>query len=277
MQFKKIGLLPSMICLFLSVPLIHAAEENRATGIIHDAIVSAGGQDRWQGNGNLVVHETQTRYEDGGTVMVELVHYMSTTNNGYRVELSRSGQNTTYGWNGNEFWATLDGKPGNDDMVREARRVISDAYFRFSLPFILDDNAQHPEYAGTETHDGKATNVVRIAYKQGPADRYFSEIDKGHGHKTEAGHGGGSGGHGHGGEVYNFHFNPENQLTKVHFSHHGDGTYETLLLEDFKVINGIRREHKRTLLRPDGETLYISMFTGIEFVKEVDGSLFSGH
>jgi hypothetical protein len=289
----------SFSILLFSVFSSQAQSENKASDIISNAVKSAGGNTTWQQNGNLVVHESQTRYEDEGTIQVNLIHTMSTKNKGYRIEHSRKGINTVYGWDGKEFWATLDGKPGNHDVVNEARRVISDAYFRFSLPFILDDSSQKAAFTGNDSVNGSVTDVINVTYTKSPADRYFFAPAKAHSHgasdakvehkdaKAEhsnaksdhnvakAEHGAASAGHGHGGEVYNFHFNKDNLLTKVHFSHHGDGTYETILLEDFKVVDGINREHKRTLLRPDGQIHYISNFTSIGFVKEIDDKLFS--
>jgi hypothetical protein len=301
MKIRNNIIFVSFSILLFTVCSAQAQSGDKASDIINRAVKSAGGNSNWQQNSNLVVHESQTRYEDEGTVQVNLIHTMSTKSMDYHIELSRTGINAVYGWDGTEFWATVDGKPGDDDLVNEARRVISDAYFRFSLPFILDDPEQKAEFTGNDSVNGLATEVVKITYEKSPADRYFSPAAAEHGHGSgdakvehndakavhsdakanhdvaKVEHGGESAGygHGHGGEVYNFHFNKENQLTKVYFSHHGDGTYETILLEDFKVVDGINREHKRTLLRPDGQTHYISNFTSIDFIKEIDDRLFS--
>jgi hypothetical protein len=291
MNLRHNILFVSFSILFVTVFSVQA--QDKASDIINRAVNFAGGNSPWQENGNLVVHESQTRYEDEGTVQVDLIHTMSTNNKGYRIEISRAGVNTVYGWDGTKFWATVDGKPGDHDLVNEARRVISDAYFRFSLPFILDDPEQKAEFTGKDSVNGLVTEVVKIKYEKSPADRYFSPVKSEHVHDSndvkvehkgakadhsdaKAEHGAASSGHGHGhgGEEYNFHFSNENQLTKVYFSHHGDGTYETILLENFKVIDGINREHKRTLLRPNGQTHYISNFTSIAFVKEVDARIF---
>ncbi|MGK0298539.1 MAG: hypothetical protein ACI9XC_002161 [Gammaproteobacteria bacterium] len=299
MNIRNKILFISFCILFFSVFSAQVHAQDKASDIINRAVDSAGGNTTWQQNGNLVVYESQLRYEDEGTIKVNLIHTMSTENKGYRIELSRTGINTVYGWDGTEFWATVDGKPGNHDVINEARRVISDAYFRFSLPFILDDSEQKAEFTGNDSVNGSETDVIKITYAKSPADRYFLAPIKEHSHDAgdtkvehndakaehnnakadhnvaKAEHSAASAGHGHGGEVYNFHFNKENQLTKVYFSHHGDGTYETILLEDFKVVDGINRGYKRTLLRPDGQTLYLSNFTSIDFVKEINDSLFS--
>ncbi len=294
MNIRHNILFVSFSILFVTVFSVQAQSAGKASEIINRAVTSAGGNSTWHQNSNLVVHETQTRYEDEGTVQVNLIHTMSTINTGYRIELSRTGINTVYGWDGTEFWASIDGKLGNHDLVNEARRVISNAYFRFSLPFILDDSEQRAEFTGNDSVNGSTTEVIKITYEKSPADRYFSPVAKEHDHGSanakadhsvakaehdvvKVEHGGESAGHGHGhgGEEYNFYFSKENQLTKVYFSHHGDGTYETILLEDFKVVDGINREHKRTLLRSDGQTHYISNFTSIDFIKEIDDRLFS--
>lgn len=274
---NTISLLTLIILLF-PVFTIQAQADSKSASLIHDAIVSAGGMDSWQRKGTLVVHESQSRNEDDGIVKVNLVHYMNTMGKGYRVELAYPYNNYIYGWDGKEFWAMANGKAGDHELVREARRVISDAYFRFSLPFILDDVGQDAEYTGSDTVDGTATEVVNITYEKGPADRYFAPAAEEHGHNStqeEAGHGAESEGHGHGGEVYNYHFNSRDQIAKVYFSHHGDGTYETLLFEDFNMVDGINREHKRILLRPDGQTHYESDFTSIEFVNQINDSIYS--
>ena len=274
------------IVLILSIFTIQAHGQDQVADIINNAVSAGGGMATWENNGYLVVHETQTRYEDEGTVKVNLTHYMSTTNDGYRIELARPGINNVYGWDGNEFWATADGKQSDHDLVREATRVISNAYYRFSLPFILHSDIHDFEYAGSDMVKGEKIESVKITYSEDPAERYFSS-NKEHGEhdsaghsehqsaSTEAEHSSGSGSDHHSGEGYNFHFDEQNQLAKVHFSHHGDGTYETLLFEDLKMVDGILREHRRKLIRPDGNIHYESTFTSIDFVNEIEETSFS--
>ena len=277
MSSRNSNVIVSGFILFFAIFVVQAQTVDKASNIVTSAIDSAGGSSTWQHNGNIVVRETQIRYEDEGIVEVNLTHTMSTTKKGYRIELLKLGKKFFYGWDGKEFWATVDGKPGDHDLINEAKRVVSNAYFRFSLPFILSDDEQKPEFIGSDNVNGLVTNVIKIVYEKGITNQYFSQSKKQHEAKTEQGEnsGGHGHGHGHGHEIYNFHFNQQHQLVKVYFSHHGDGTYETILLDDFKVVGGINREHKRTLFRPDGKIHYVSSFTNMVFVKEIDATLFS--
>lgn len=261
-----------------------AQSHDQVESIINKAITQAGGGKTWHDNGTLIVHEFQKRFEEGGVVIVDLTHTMNTDGSGYRIELSRQGRNLVYSWDGMGFWATADGKPGSEDDVSEARRVLSNSYFRFGLPFVLERDVDGLEYTGTDSFYGMKTEVLKITYDQGPVDRYFSGHADAHGdhssgndqntnseHQAEAEHGGG---HGHGGEEYFFHFSENGDLVKVYFSHHGDGTYETLLYKNIKKIGGINREHIRTLFRPDGNIHYESFFSKIEFSNSVDSRIY---
>jgi len=276
-------------CLFIFISLVPisnvlAQSHDQAESIINTAISQAGGAETWHDNGTLNIREFQKRYEEGGVVIVNLMHNMNTDGSGYRIELARQGGNLVYGWDGTDFWAMVDGKPGDDDEVREARRVISDAYFRFSLPFVLERDIHDLEYTGTDSLYGRNTKVLKMTYDQGPADRYFSGHADEHGeHSSENDHNAGSedqaegehgGGHGHGSEEYFFHFAENGDLVKVYFSHHGDGTYETLLYKNIKKVGGINREHIRTLFRPDGNIHYESFFSKIEFSNSVDSRIY---
>ena len=240
--------------------------DKQAAMIINNAVDAAGGEKAWHEKATLVVHETQMREANGMPEPVSLVHYMDTAGKGYRLEMVRSDGDYTFGWDGHGFWALKDGRPGDHELEREARRVIADAYYRFSLPFVLKKDIEDLEYAGTDQLDGEVTQVLKISYSQGPADRYFSTHNEDSGHNTGESHGGGSGHHGN--EIYNFHFDEQNRLVKVYFSHHGDGHYETLLLSGIDRVEGILREDTRRMIRHDGSILYDAEFTHIGFESE---------
>jgi len=277
------------------------ADEQQASEIIREAIHSYGGKENWAAQGTMVVHESQTRYLEGESpVQVTLIHYMDTNQARYRVDLDWGHSKHTYGWDGDRFWAVVDGKQGNEEMLLEARRVISDAYFRFSLPFILE-NVTDAEivYEGTEQINGVDTNVVKITYQTGPSSRYWTnqrdeqtpnpghadEMEHGSGgnhHQEQSGHGepehGSAAGHHHAGnEVYYFYFDGEGKVVQVYFSHHGDDSYETLLFGEHKEIDGVIREHSRKLLSPDGELFYDSKFTRIEFRQDLNEDFYANH
>ena len=253
------------------------ADSDQARDLLEKAAEAHGGRDNWRERGLLAVHETQTRYEDGGTRVVELDHFMETQGRAYRLERVSDGGRQVFGWDGHDFWATANGEAGDEELLGEARRTLSDAFFRFSLPFILTDAGLEPEYAGSDTVDGMATEVVKITYPGAPAASYFESTghdgDEGHGEHgaAESGHGGGH----HGNQVYYYHFDSGYRLVKVHFSHHGDGTFESLYPGDYREIDGILLEQTRRLLRPDGQKLYDSEFSGMGFRREPGGELFS--
>ncbi len=255
------------ICLLIAFDSVHGqSADNSAESIIQNAVDTAGGKQSWLAKGTFVVHETQMRESNGIPEPVSLIHYMDTAGDGYRLEIIRADGNYVYGWDGHGFWAQKDGRAGDHELEREARRVISDAYYRFSLPFILLDNTDDMEYSGTDQLNGMVTQVLKISYSQGPADRYFSSHSAESGHNAEeshSAHGGGSGHHGD--EEYYFHFDDQNRLVKVYFSHHGDGHFETLLLTGIDRVDGILREDTRRMIRHDGSILYDAEFTYIGF------------
>ena len=262
----RLGYLVMMFFLLMAVAVQGQSTDNQEVMIIKNAVDAAGGIAAWQDKGTLVVHETQMRESNGMTEAVSLVHYMDTTGEGYRLEMVRSDGDYIFGWDGHSFWAIKDGRTGDHELEREARRVISDAYFRFSLPFILMDDVEDMEYAGTDQLNGSVTQVLKVSYSQGPADRYFSTHSEDRQHNTgesHSSHGGGSGHHGD--EIYYFHFDDQDRLVKVYFSHHGDGHYETLLLSGIARVDGILREDTRRMIRHDGSILYDAEFTHIGF------------
>ncbi|NNE37725.1 MAG: hypothetical protein HKN08_05415, partial [Gammaproteobacteria bacterium] len=151
-----------------------AQSDDQVSKILNQAINYAGGADTWRNNDTLKVHEFQKRYEEEGVVIVDILHTMNTDGSGYLMESSRQGSNFTYGWDGMAFWAMVDGNPGSDDDVSEARRQISNAFFRFSLPILLERDIDELEYEGTDSLYGARTEVLKITYENGPADRYFA-------------------------------------------------------------------------------------------------------
>jgi len=276
----------SVLILMSSVLMVSGgpsiADIDPAYAVIQQAMRSYGGKVNWAGKGTLVVHESQTRYEEAGTVEVKIVHYMDINAKGYRVELDRGQGKQVYGWDGDQFWAMADGKPGDEALVSEARRVITDAFYRFSLPFILDEPGVEVEYQGKESVSGVETQVVRFTYEVAPASRNWTtsedrhEQEAGHGGDgdEQAGHGAEEGDHHAGRQVYNYYFDTDYRIVKIYFSHHGDDTYETLLLGDYKNIDGIVKEHTRKLLRPDGNSHYDVVFTSIVFRLDIGADFY---
>ena len=286
----------SLLLLIPSVSMADAASE--AKDIISKAVDAAGGI-VWEGINTMVVHESQARNTDTGLLQMELVHYMDTKGRGYRMEISSTQGRKIYGWGGQQFWASVDGKPGDEDEVKEAKRLISDAFFRFSLPYILNGPNAGMEYAGKDSVNGIETDSVKITYKGGPVDSYWSAgnsdaadhsaekpvamADHAAGHagdkheakaEDHAKHGEAAGDHHAGNQIYFFHFDKDYRIVKIYFSHHGDDSYETFLFSDFVTIDGITREQARTLLREDGSKLYDTKFSQTGFKKETDNSLY---
>jgi hypothetical protein len=267
-----------LLCLLFTAQL-QADAASQAHDVINKAIEVAGGIGAWQRQGTLIAHETQTRYGGGEPSRVSLVHYLNTKGDGYRLEITRSDGKFVYGWDGRAFWALVNGKPGDADQVREARRTIADAYYRFSLPFILDDSKVDMEYTGTESFNGSEVDVVKITYNQGAANRYFPTQEADQGNTSSMNHDSSSAPAAHSSpadhEVYFYSINKSGIINKVYFSHHGDGSYETLLLDDYDSVGGILKEHYRKVLLPDGKTLYESDIADVSFSEEIGSEKFS--
>lgn len=283
MQLIRPALL-SLLGVFFFIPTLTQAEvDSEAGAIIEKAIANAGGT-AWSELSTMVVHESQARNTDSGLLQMELVHYIDTKARGYRMEISSTQGKQIYGWDGRQFWARVDGKHGNEQQVKEARRLISDAYYRFTLPFVLADAGPKIEYVGKDMVNGTATETIKITYEGGPVDLYWkAEGDQSHqGHQEHAaarnevkadehaGHGEEAGGHHSGKQVYFYHFDKDYRIVKIYFSHHGDDSYETFLFDEFTTIDGITREQSRKLIRADGNTHYDTKFTRIEFSKDAE-------
>jgi hypothetical protein len=273
--YCRVAHLVTMFFFIVAASVQGQTTDDQVAMIINNAVEAAGGEMAWLDKGTLVVHETQIRETDGVSEAVSLVHYMDTAGKGYRLEMVRSDGDYVFAWDGHGFWATKDGRSGDHELEREARRVISDAYFRFSLPFILAEDIDDMEYAGTDQLNGMVTQVLKTSYSQGPADRYFSSHSDDSEHNSGESHSSHEGGSGHhGDEIYYFHFNDQNRLVKVYFSHHGDGNFETLLLSGIASVQGILREDTRRMIRHDGSILYDAEFTYIGFDTEVQEGLY---
>lgn len=269
--------------------------DDPAREVIARAIVAAGGA-AWENLTTLIAHESQTRNTDKGVVQLELDHTMDLKGKGYRMEITGDGSHRIYGWDGKQFWANIDGKAGDEDQVKEARRLISDAFYRFSMPFILGNHNSSREYVGEDMVDGKPTKVVKITYQGNPVDSYWKTDamraeEHGHNqhddkqaaakpdehaeHSAEAGKHEAHGDHHDGAQVYFFHFDEDDRIAKIYFSHHGDDSYETFLFTDYTTVNGITREQSRKLLETDGKTLYDTRFSRVEFRTDSNTELYS--
>lgn len=290
-----------VILLFILVPAYTQADaESQARDII-DKATAKSGKSAWDGMATLLVHESQARNTDTGKLQMELIHTMDTKGRGYRMEISSSKGKQIYGWDGKQFWAVVDGKPGDAAQVKEAKRLISDAFYRFSLPFVLNDRNAQMEYAGKDSVNGVETDSVKITYKGGPVDSYWNTGESRHqpdhadvkhdtkaavhadhmgekhadtGGEVHAKNDEAAGDHHSGNQVYFYHFDKDHHIVKIYFSHHGDDSYETFLFDNFTTIDGITREQSRTLIREDGNTLYDTKFTRVEFRNDADVSVY---
>lgn len=290
----------ALIAGLLLIPVVTQADAaSDGRDLISKASEKAG-KVAWDGMATLVVHESQSRNTDSGKAQIELVHTMDIKGHGYRLEVSSAKGKQTYGWDGKQFWAVVDGKPGNEDQVKEAKRQISDAFYRFSLPFVLADKGSEISYEGKDSVNGAPTDVVKISYKGGPVDSYWkTEATEEHAdkhdakaeehanhtadkdeakHEEHADHDKMAEGHDHhahvDNQVYFYHFDKDLHVVKIYFSHHGDDSYETFLFSDFATIDGITREQTRKLIKEDGNDLYDTKFTKIEFSKDTDENLY---
>lgn len=249
---------------------------NKGDQVIQQAIESAGGEESWKRSQTLVVHEIQTRYSPQGSSEVRLVHYLDTDENKYRVELEDQEGRKVFGWNGERFWATVNGQGSDANLLQQARRTISNGYYRFSLPFVLDDPGAEVEYVGSDKVEEVETEVVKVSYQHGPTSQYWEEETEQDQRHSLSESGAGQGGSEHveahhhsGSETYYYHFDKNNhKIVKIYFSHHGDDSFETLYFRDHRRIGAINKEHSRELIGPDGERLYDSLFTKIEFQEE---------
>jgi hypothetical protein len=304
--FRGSFIVNALLAALLLAPAISQADASSQAQDLIRMAAEKSGKSAWDGMSTVIVHESQSRNTDTGLLQIELEHTMDIKGRGYRMELSSSKGKQIYGWDGKQFWAIVDGKPGDADQVKEAKRLISDAFYRFSLPFILGDSGPAISYEGKDAVDGVATEVVKFTYNGGPVDSYWSKAEDSE-HSEHAGHTAGkheaantghqdevkaghqhenaekheqqaeasSGHHGHGGsQVYFYHFDKDYRIVKIYFSHHGDDSYETFLFGDFTAVDGITREQSRKLIRENGNTLYDTRFTRIEFSKEGDESLY---
>ena len=289
-------LVTGLIAALLLIPVVTQADATSDGRELISKVSEKAGKAAWDGMATLVVHESQSRNTDSGKAQIELVHTMDIKGHGYRLEVSSAKGKQTYGWDGKQFWAVVDGKPGNEDQVKEAKRQISDAFYRFSLPFVLADKGSEISYEGKDTVNGAPTDVVKISYKGGPVDSYWkTEAAEEHEAKSEehadhadtkdeakseehADHDKMAEGHDHhahvDNQVYFYHFDKDLHVVKIYFSHHGDDSYETFLFSDFTTVDGITREQTRKLIKEDGNDLYDTKFTKVEFSNDTDENLY---
>ena len=265
--------LAGSLCMFS--PLYSQRYESQGLELIQRAIEKAGGITAWKKASYMVVQEHQTRYTPEGSEEVELVHSLSTTGKRYRLEMKSNQGEKVFGWDGSTFWATLNGEKGDGELQREAQRNISNNYYRFRLPFNLQDQGSQMEYGGEEKVKGRDTVVVKVSYEEGPTVQYWQPEEEQSGHHAEPSGSAAEQHHHTGQEIYYYYFDKHNyEIVKVYFSHHGDESFETFYFSDYKTINGIRKEHHRELIGPDGEKLFTSRFSRIEFTDEIPDAIF---
>lgn len=65
-------------------------------------------------------------------------------------------------WDGAAYWATLNGRPGDEGLLEEARRLAYNIE-RFSLPFNLKEPKGELRYEGMEGGEHKVKLEVRGA------------------------------------------------------------------------------------------------------------------
>lgn len=254
----------SFLLFFVNEPARAAGE---TAGEVLDRVVQAnGGLQAWSAAGNLVIREERTQFAKEGNVQSRLTHFYHVATGKYRIEIQDPAGTKLYGWDGKKFWAVVNGKPGDEKALAEARSAISNDRFRFSLPFELNRKGAEITYEGKEKVKGAETDKIKAVYREGPTAQHQQESglhSKGHGHASS--------------EIYYFSFaQPDLRLVEMRFSHHGDpNEFETMVLEGHKTEGGIRFPFRRELFLHDGSRLWSSTILEIRHGVPLQDTVFN--
>lgn len=163
--------------------------------LVNDIVTTAGGIDNWDKIDGGVFTRTRYLYDENGTLIDTrpTVYYFSKGDDGFKIVLDTEtpGGKVVIGYDGDEFWATEGGEPANPpDVARPLGMMCASdrcsptcaaemAFYRFSLPFKLQDPGVVPRYAGTSQLNGRIMQLLEITYEENVGrDRWVLFADK---------------------------------------------------------------------------------------------------
>ncbi len=247
--------------------------------LVNEMVDAAGGATAWNGiqsgqftrtqnlyaeNGDPLSNQVETFYffktEQGLELMVE-----ATTKDGKKVVISKDKEG---------FWATKDSKPSDPRKTSKDLGMMCDskfcepscaaqmAFFRFSMPFKLQDNGVRPDVNNVTSFsvlDWNPLENIDIVDEPLVLDvSYKPTVGK---------------------DKWRFLVNPETKLIhKMEYYNKSDfGTYrpEEIYWSDHKTVDGITFSHRWTRYWGNGQLMDEYVYSDVEFNNQIDETHFS--
>jgi|GEM_PF-619274 len=250
------------------------------TGIelVSEMVDAAGGMDAWNNIKSGEFTRTQNMYDKAGNQLTEQIetYYFIKTEAGLKLKVKASdkdGNEVVVSEDGDGFWATkgdlpADPKRTSKDMGRMCDSQFCNpdcaskmAFFRFSMPFKLNDNGVRPDV-------NNATALGLLDWN--PLENFDLEGDPlvlDVSYKPTVGK-----------DKWRFLVNPETKLIhKMEYYNKSDfGTYrpEEIYWTDHKEVDGITFSHRWTKFWSNGQVMDEYVYSEVSFNNEVEEEFF---
>ena len=250
----------SIILFFLSLTTI-AVYAQDGKQLVTEMIAALGGKQNFYNLGNVTY---DYEYQDPNSGL----HFKGKEAYIFDGELSRAdftihtmlapkGGQVTEGYDGTNFWVSLDGQDvQTEQALGFARFLRKTNYYWFTMFFKLLDDGVNQEFIGTKQVDGKDYNLVRITFGDDIGDAQ---------------------------DTYVLYINTTTKLVdQFLFTITAFGVTEPKLMRfNYEIVNGIKIPSDRTYINADwegnitGEKAATTTWKNIKFGTVTDSSFFS--
>lgn len=242
---------------------------------VKEIVDAAGGMDAWNELKFGEFTRTHNLYAENGELLrtMDETFYFKKTNSGVNLQIKSVGEDGSVVWVGKDaegFWSTRDGNTTDPKTTAKEEGMMCDskwceplcassmAFYRFSMPFKLNDPGIQPSLASTDLSvlnmswlgsSGKEPTVLEI--------KYDPKVGR---------------------DKWRFYVDPEDQLIhKIEYynkSDMGDTRPEEIYWTDHKTEHGITFSHRWTRYWPNGKVMDEYIYSNVDFETEIADSFF---
>lgn len=229
-------------------------------------IEAAGGIDAWDGIKQGTFTRTQHLYEENGTELKKKVEtfFFQRTDQGTKLMIkatNKDGQEIWVGQDDQGFWASENTESVDPIAAAKDEGMMCDskfcdpmcaatmAFYRFSMPFKLNDPGVIPQANGTASLNQAETNILDITYEpEVGKDKWVFYMDKKEGLIRKM-------------EYHNQSDNGHTRAEELYFSNH-------------KTVNGITFAHTWTRYHSNGKVMEEYAYSDVDFSLEMADDFF---
>lgn len=267
MHLLQFGALALLLAIGASYYWYYYVKEPTGLALVDDWVAAAGGEDAWNDIDHGQFQRVHKIFAESGELLDEKIEtfFFEKMDGGLKFLINTKTPEGVDLWVGQDeqgYWATRNGfeeDPG--DAARKAGMMCdsewcnpdcaaSMAFYRFSMPFKLQDDGVIPQTAGSIPLNGKEAHVLDVSY------RPFVGRDR-----------------------WVFYAHPdENLIRKIEYHHksdHGSNYPEEMYWSNHQEVAGLTIAHTWTRYWSNGKVLEEYTFSGFDFDSKLPSAFYN--